>query len=436
MRFFFSLLFFTFILINHSARGSYKTDSLISQLNSELNNKSFFDKNKNTTINRLKNKLANAGNNLSRQYYLCDKIYHEYKSYQFDSAYTYVRKMQSISRGLKDKKKQHESNVKLGFILLSSGMFTETFESLKNVDVSALSDSAKIDYYSMLTRAYYDLAAYDNDKYYAPLYNRLANRYIDSAINTAGPGSFNKVYLLAYKSLKIGDNKTAESQLLAILKHQKLNEHEFAIVASTLANIYKANNQIEQTIGLLAEAAIADIRSSTKETIALFWLSEILYKRGDINYIQHAMADAEFYGARQRKFQISAVLPIVAAEKLNNSEREKTRFLIYFISITFLALLVVLFSIVLFKQLKKLKAKEKIIEETNAKLEEINQKLIEGTRIKEEYIGYFFNVISGYILKLDKLKRSIDMKLSVKKYDDIGIIINNINIKKERESGF
>ncbi len=440
MRFFLSVLFFTSILISYSARGGYKTDSLINVLNAELSNKSFFDKNKNVTINRLKIQFANAANNPGLRYYLCDKIYHEYKSYQFDSAYTYVRKMQSISRGLKDKKKQNESNVKLGFILLSSGMFTETFESLKNVDVRALSDSAKIDYYSMLTRAYYDLAAYDNDKYYAPLYNKLASRYIDSAINTAGPGSFNKVYLLAYKSLKLKDYKSAESQLLAILNHQKLNEHELAIVASTLANMYKGNNQIERSIDLLAEAAIADIRSSTKETIALFWLSEILYKRGDIknayNYIQHAMADAEFYGARQRKFQISAVLPIVAAEKLNNSEREKTRFLIYFISITFLALLVVLFSIVLFKQLKKLKAKEKIIEDTNAKLEEINQKLIEGTRIKEEYIGYFFNVISGYILKLEKLKRSIDMKLSVKKYDDIGIIINNINIKKERETLF
>jgi len=37
---------------------------------------------------------------------------------------------------------------------------------------------------------------------------------------------------------------------------------------------------------------------------------------------------------------------------------------------------------------------------------------------------------------LEKLKHSIDTKLSIKKYDDIQITINNINIKKERETLF
>jgi hypothetical protein len=42
-------------------------------------------------------------------------------------------------------------------------------------------------------------------------------------------------------------------------------------------------------------------------------------------------------------------------------------------------------------------------------------------------------VISGYILKLEKLKRNIDRKLLSRKYDDIQLAVNEINIKKERE---
>ncbi|MBS1503733.1 MAG: tetratricopeptide repeat protein, partial [Bacteroidetes bacterium] len=91
---------------------------------------------------------------------------------------------------------------------------------------------------------------------------------------------------------------------------------------------------------------------------------------------------------------------------------------------------------VVFIQLKRVKEKERIIEEKNILLEKINEKLTEDTRIKEEYIGYFFSMISGYILKLEKLKRSVERKLSIKKYEDISVTVNEINIKKERETLF
>lgn len=429
------------LLTSSLSYASGKRDSLINALNSELGQKQVYDAKREASLKKLKAQLRRtAPGDKEKQYKICAQIYEAYKSYQFDSAYTYVNRMGKLSAVLKDRAKQYDTKVKLGFILLSSGMFKETFDSVKEVRVAYLRDSTKIEYYSMLTRAYYDLASYINDRYYSPQYNRLANQYIDSAITISEPGSFNKLYWIAYKSFKNKDNNQAEKALNELLKMQGLSEHEFAIASSTLSNLYTSTRKGDLAIDLLIQAAIADIRSSTKETVALFWLSEILYKEGDIlnayNYIQHAMADAEFYGARQRQLQISTVLPIVAAEKLNNSEREKTQFLIYLFSISLLAIIIVLFSIMLYKQLKKLQTKERIIEETNKELERINEKLLEGTRIKEEYIGYFFNVISGYISKLEKLKRSVDMKLSVKKYEDIKISIDAINIKKERETLF
>jgi len=88
----------------------------------------------------------------------------------------------------------------------------------------------------------------------------------------------------------------------------------------------------------------------------------------------------------------------------------------------------------MFNQLNKVKAKEKIIEDKNVQLKYINDRLLEDANIKEEYIGQFFKEISGYIVKLEKLKMSIGTKLSMKKYDDISGIINKIDIKNERDS--
>jgi hypothetical protein len=67
-----------------------------------------------------------------------------------------------------DKPKEDFSKIKSGFILLSSGMFKETFDSMHGIDVRDLNDSVKVEYFSIITRAYYDLANYDNDRNYAP----------------------------------------------------------------------------------------------------------------------------------------------------------------------------------------------------------------------------------------------------------------------------
>ena len=42
----------------------------------------------------------------------------------------------------------------------------------------------------MMARYYYDLADYDNDRFYAPRYNDSGNRYIDSSLTLLDSGVF------------------------------------------------------------------------------------------------------------------------------------------------------------------------------------------------------------------------------------------------------
>ncbi len=411
------------------------------QLDQELSKKSSYDKQKEAVIRKLRVQFYSvSSSDPQNRFNLCTQLYDQYKSYQYDSAFVYADKLQVLSRLLKDPAKEADSKVKLGFILLSAGMFRETFEVLHTVNPRVLTDSSRFDYYALLARANYDIAAFNHDLHYTPYYNRLANKYLDSVILLSKPGSYEQDYYINYQQYKNGKYQNAEAGFENLLNHHHLTQHQIAIVASTLGNAYFATGQQQKADEMMVKAVINDIQTSTKETLALFWLAENLYKNGDVKnayqYMQQAMNDAEFYGARQRQVQISSVLPIIAAQNLSLTEKEKARFLIYLVSTTVLTLLLVLVSVELFKQLKDLRAKEKIIADTNAKLEMINRKLTEDTHIKEEYIGYFFDLISGYILKLEKLKRSVDMKLSVRKYEDIPAIIHAIQIKKEREALF
>ena len=425
-----------------------KTDSLLAQLKIELSRKKIYDDQKELRIKNLKAKLETiAETDFNTQYNICSKLYEEYKVYQFDSAYVYTQKLAKISKLTNNPVRFNESKIKVSFLLLSAGMFKETFECLNQVHTQLLDNASKLEYYSIKSRAYSDLAQYNNDKNYAPFDQNEAIKYIDSAIVLAKPNSFEQLYHLGNKQVITGQLVQPSPYYIRLLDHYRLSAHQRAMVATALSVFYEGPFQTETRMNLMAIGAINDIRSSTKETTAIFKLGQQLYLEGNVKdsyiFIQQAMDDAQYYGARLRKIKIGAVLPLVAAQKIiltenekNKIESEKNRFLIYILLIAVVAILITLVSFIVFIQLKRLKVKERIIEEKNVQLEKTNDKLIEDTHIKEEYIGYFFNVISGYILKLEKLKRNVERKLMIKKYDDILVSFNEINIKKERETLF
>jgi len=439
MRVYLVLLFLIFL--NCCAYASPKTDSLLAVLKKEMANEKNYDRQKEARIQGLKDKLAaTPQGNYTKVYELCSGLYEEYKVYQFDSAYMYTNKLLDLSHRLKDQSKEYDSKIKLGFILCSAGMFKQTFDCLNNINAASLNSDMKIQYYTLKARAYFDLADYDNDSHYSPYENAESVKYLDSAIMFCKPDSFELLMQLGTKQMKEGDTKSPSKYLTRLLYNFNLTTHQRARVANALSAFYNSGTQGDERIQLLTISAINDIRGCIKETVAAFSLGQELYSKGDLanayTFIQEGMNNAEYYGARLRKIKIGSVLPTVAAQKLILMEKEKNKVTVYLLSITAVSALVLLVFFIIFIQLKRLKAKEKIIEDKNVQLESINERLNEDTKIKEEYIGYFFNVISGYILKLEKLKRSIDRKLVTKKYDDIQVAIDEINIKKEREALF
>jgi len=439
MRIFLLTLFLSFL--GYSAYSSTKTDSLLAQLKVELSKIKMYDSQKDFRIKRLKAKLDAAPQiDYNTRYSICSQLYEEYKSYQFEIAYTYTQRMMAISKASHSLARENDTKIKTAFLLMSAGMFKETFESLQQINTRLLSDSSKLEYYSIRERTYSDLSDYNNDKFFAPFDKEESLKYLDSAIALSKPNSFELLRHLGDRQIRLGQAQLPSKYYIDLLNHYPLTAHQRAMSATALSSFYPGPQHADDRMGLLAVGAINDIRSSTKETLAIFKLGQELFKQGNVNeayaFIKQADDDAEFYGARLRKIEIGAVLPIVAAQKIIITENEKNKFLIYLLSTIVVAILIALVSFIVFIQLKRLKVKERIIEEKNVLLEKINEKLIEDTHIKEEYIGYFFNVISGYILKLEKLKRNVERKITIKKYDDVLLSVNEINIKKERETLF
>ncbi len=443
-----------FVLLTISISGFSQSPAVYSftELNKTIANANKFDRTIEKVIDSLQKKIALVPkDNLFDQYDLSNQLYTHYKVFKYDSAYEYACRCQKIAYQLRDPERIAYSSIILNFTLLASGLFKETADSLKVINVTGLNDNIKAEYYALQARYYYDLADYAKDNYYTPAYNKLGGTYLDTALTYYTPGSFSYKYYTGLKDIRFGNMPKAQATFRMLISNGGLSDHEIALTASTLSDLYIQKGSIDSAISLLIDAAIADVKSSTKETSAMYNLAQLLYKKGDIKnaskFIEYAIKDAAFYGARQRKVQLIAILPLIEAEKISQVESQKKILIGYSVIMTLLLVAVIFLAYTVYRQVVKLKHAQKFISEANQKEHEINQrlaetndqlseanhKLSEANKIKEEYIGYFFNANSEFFNRIERFKRSVEQKLQDRKIDEIKFLVNHINLRKEKE---
>ncbi len=409
---------------------------LINELEKFLKQRELYFNQKQGKI-KILHELSEKETNLNSKYNIIFQLLEEYESFNYDSAFHYSLKLYQLANLLKSKEKIEISRIKIGFVLLSSGLFKEAIDTLKCIDVSHLKEKFLIQYYTTFARAYYDLADYSRDEYFSNLYQNIGNSYQKKACEMGDPNTNEYWMNEGLKWMKMKNYLNAKKSFEYAIKHFSLDEHRYAIAASSLAYVCQQLNENTCAFEMLVKAAIADIKSSTKETVALRNLSQLLFEKGDIKnayrYIKIALDDASFYNARHRKIEIASILPIIEGEKLNTVERQKKIITTYAIAASLLTIIVIISLFIILNQMRRLKKAQQQIQSAYQSLTQINIKLQEANRIKEEYIGYYFNVTSEYIDKLEKFQKEVHRKLIAGKIEELKNNLSSPDLKKEKE---
>jgi tetratricopeptide (TPR) repeat protein len=437
-----ALLFVCFFCLTLHAYSGNETEKMLQELDKNLSGKQTYFNQKNERIKKLTTSLKQTEKNgqTTAAFSLCSELIDEYKSFDFDSASKYVTHLNSLAYKLGDKEKIAQAKIKSGFTLLSSGMFKESLDSLLSIDSEKLPESLKPEYYNVIARTYYDLADYNSDDYYSSIYRKLGTAHLDSALALLDKNSSTYWASMGLRRMKADDYEGAADAFNYLITKFDITDHTYAIATSSLGYLYTLMGRDNEAIDMLIKAANADIVSSTKETVALRNLAVHLFNKGDIkrayNYIKIALDDATEYNARHRKIEVGSVLPIIEGERLSTVERQRKQMLNYAFIVSMLSILVISFFAIIFLQLRKINKVKSILQEANNNLREVNAHLIEANKIKEEYIGYFFNVNSEYIEKIESFQKNLHRKIVAKQYNDLDNIINNTDLKKERENLF
>ncbi len=319
------MFIFQIVLVNQG-RASDNLDSLQKVLNQVLENKAEFDKDKWQQIKKLKeavNRDLSSSNDTYEDY---QQLFDAYKSFIHDSAYVYCKRLTAFAYLLKDPNKINYARLNMAFLLISAGIFKEGVDTLDQINTGYLTDQQRYEYLFLQARSHFDLADFVRISDYYNRYAAIGLRYCDSIIGLNKPGSYENLSALGLKMLRTRNYKAAADTYRQLLQlHQTYQDS--AINYSCLGFVYFQLGHPRQGIDLLIRSAIIDNIHSTKESVALTNLASYIFEEGDVktafNYINNAVADANFYGARHREAQISNILPIIESEQVSGIEKQK-----------------------------------------------------------------------------------------------------------------
>lgn len=409
-------------------------DTIQIELHKLLENKGMYEKIKEQRISELKTMLETPNISADQIYDVNLKLYHEYKIYLSDSAICYVKKNLKIAQLLDKKIWIDESKLHLSALYSLAGMYIDSYNMLKSINKNQLPDWLLINYYDSYKQLY---SYYSINSIETVTYKQKSDMYRDSLLSVLDQNSNHYKIVLSEKYYDQNRLEESKSILQKLLKSSSDENHERAVLAYALANIFKKEKNREEEKRYYTISAICDIKNGIKENASLQALASVLYEMGDIEYaykcIQSSMEDAMFCNARLRTFEVSRIFPIIDSAYQAKLMKQKNELKLFLLMISILSVFLIIAIIYVYYQMKRLARIRKELHQANIKLKElntdlqvsnsrmlgINLELSNANKVKETYIGHFLDLCSTYISKLEKYQNALNKKAVEKKLDEL-----------------
>ena len=403
---------------------------------------------KENTIQALMRQASSAGIFPEARFRFYSGLLDSYRQYRFDSALKYVNRRLDLARAERKYEWQVASELQLSEVLISAGMYLEAYSQLQGIRCQGLGRDLLQKYYHDKKLVFEALRDYSQDFKYAPEYALKARQYQDSLLGLLEPSSLDFKVEKAIQLMSEGRLEQAEPLLHSIFQKDLVpGTATYAGITAVMADLYRMKGNALEERRFRIYSAIADIQAVVKENRSLTELAISLYGEGEIEranaFIAYAMADANFYNARQRKIEIAKIYPIITRAYQIESKRQESNLRLFIWVISGISVLLALAIFVVLNQKRKLSRAREYLQQLNLNLKEVNEnissqgeKLREANFIKEEYIGQFLNQCSVYIDKLESFQRRVYKLLMARQLNELQKLSESTDLVKAELSEF
>lgn len=408
------------LLYGQSFAQTPSTEKILKELDTVIENKQQNALSKEAEIAALKKRLHQADSNREK-FEICGDLFNAYLHFQADSSLFYINERIRLL-GLKESPEQNpELLINRAEVMGVMGMYNEALEELDKINPKTLDTEALEYYYRVCCACYGWLADYTTNKEVKTKYRNTSNAYRDSILTFVAP-SLDKDIVQAEKWLKQG--KTDESiALLNNLLEKSPDRRQKAYIHYILSNAYENKGDREKQIYYLAQTAIIDLESSTREYASLQKLAQQIYKNGDIDrayrYLNCSMDDAVACNASLRYIEVAQFYPIIDKAYKLKEERGKMTIKIMLFCLSLLSIFLIIAVFFLYRWMKKLSAMRLNLKQANNQLQLTNQELAQTGKIKEVYIARYLERCVSYLDKLEQYRRSLAKLAMASRVDDL-----------------
>ncbi len=425
--------------------SSVDNETILKRLDRELENSYLYRIDKERDINSLKFSLTNALNT-TEEFTLCQDLFEEYNSYQYDSAYVYALRTESLALAMNNKDYIAQAYTNLLFCYTTVGLFLEGGALIEKFNPKGVSDVYLANFYVGCVHYYQNLQLYVKEiaEDLCVMYRERQRYYIQKALSLIPQNSFKYNFTKVQNDVFLGyDNLSTSHRLRQLLSTPKLSEHKKAIIYAWLAKVYEDMGARERAIYYVALSAISDVESCTYETTSSKELAGFMYDAGEINraskYIRHALNDANTYNSLFRKMEIQALLPRIEKQRYDTVHKDRVIMIVVICLFVVLLLIIITMFVKIRRRNVSLRATRRELEkralaqaEINELLRKANDELADSNKIKDQYIIQSLYGDSIFVDKVESICKQMKQKIKVKQYDDLGGMIYKLDIKQER----
>lgn len=445
------LLFPAYVCADTSKHALEENRKLLHSLDSLLEQQDLFVRVKEERIKQLKMQYSRV-KDVKELYAMNRMVYLEYRVYDADSALHYINKNIQLAQQTNNRTWEVVSLLEQSFVLTSSGLLTEALKAVSDIQPEELPQNLRSEYFGRLCTLYSRLRDYSSENsQLSKHYNNLQKAFRDSVYLTATPDELRYWNCRAWLYMGTPEIEPVKQAFEENKQTLSNDSRKYSIATYNLSAIYRSENNESKYLENLILSAMADIRSVNGDIGSLQEIAEYLFKHGEIdrayNYILYCSQKAMLFHNRVRIVKMSHLQNQIYKAYQEQSRTQQKRLQASLIAVSFLFLVLIGAFLFIRKQMRRLKEANLKLDSTNQKLsvnmdalstahqrleevniqlkdlntqlQEVNDQLRESNYVKEEYIGYVFNICSTYISKLEEFRKNINRKLKVGQIEDV-----------------
>lgn len=364
---------------------------------------------------------------------LYESLANGYHAFIYDSAMIYTHKGINLAKQADQSSCYNRFQILRAKLLISRGFYAEAKEILARLNISP-SDKGLISSYCYAWYVLYNnWEAYSENNEFSGKYQRLKLEYLAKAIQNYPKRDAIYYFLKGEQGHFSGaPNQKTIAYYKKVLTLEKPSTRLYAMSAFSISEIYAKEGNKERQERYQILAAICDLKSATKENVALQDVALFMYqnKSNDLKkaqeYINISLEDAASYNNRLRRLEVSSKLPLITNAYTAQIKTRTIWLIIALVSILVLFLGVVASSLFIRKKNKLLKQKKEELgasaeqmSKLNQQLALINQELKDTNKKREFLVKVYIDLCYKYIERLYNLRTLVVRKIKANQQKEL-----------------